>query len=211
VDEMTICYFLEDIAHERFLKTLVARLAEEQGISPDRIIHDVRNASGGRGKVLEEFRQFLDDLSRQSWTPDVLVVAVDGDCVGYRQRREEIRRLADRKGYRGFIACAVPNPHIERWYLADPEPLQRIAGVQPVCPRYKCQRDFYKQALRDVFRQAGFQPLLGGAEYGEDIARGIDIYKVGRIDTGFKHFVEDLRTAFSSHLLFAHPDHRTME
>jgi hypothetical protein len=208
---MTICYFLEDIAHERFLKTLVARLAEEQGISPDRIIHDVRNASGGRGKVLEEFRQFLDDLSRQSWTPDVLVVAVDGDCVGYRQRREEIRRLADQKGYRGFIACAVPNPHIERWYLADPEPLQRIAGVQPVCPRYKCQRDFYKQALRDVFRQAGFQPLLGGAEYGEDIARGIDIYKVGRIDTGFKHFVEDLRTTFSSHLLFAHPDHRPME
>jgi hypothetical protein len=208
---MTICYFLEDIAHERFLKALVARLAEEQGLSPDRLIHDVRNASGGRGKVLEEFRQFLDDLSRQSGTPDVLVVAVDGDCVGYRQRREEILRIANQKEYKGLMACAVPNPHIERWYLADPEPLQRIAGIQPVCPRYKCQRDLYKQALRDVFLKAGVTPLLGGAEYGEDIAREIDIYKVGRIDTGFKHFVEDLRTAFSSYLSFAHPDHRTME
>ncbi len=49
---MTICYFLEDIAHERFLKALVARLAEEQGISPDRLIHDVRNA----------FKHFVEDL-----------------------------------------------------------------------------------------------------------------------------------------------------
>jgi hypothetical protein len=38
---------------------------------------------------------------------------------------------------------------------------------------------------------------LGGAEYGADVARALDLYAVGRVDAGFRHFVDDLRVAFS--------------
>lgn len=190
--QIYICYFLEDIAQEGFLKALVSRLLKEKGIPPDCLLHDVRNASGGRGKALGELRRFLMDISRQ---PDVLVVAIDGDCRGYREMREEIQRTVKQAEYPGPVACAVPDPHMERWYLADPDAFQRVLSVRPECPAYKCERDRYKQALKEALRQAGIVAPLGGVEYGEEIAWSMDIFQVGKADRGFKHFVDDLYEA----------------
>lgn len=190
--QIRICYFLEDIAQEGFLKALVSRLLKEKGIPPDCLLHDVRNASGGRGKALGELRKFLMDVSHQ---PDVLVIAIDGNCRGYREMREEIQRAVQQTEYPGPVVCAVPDPHMERWYLADPNALQRILNVRPECPAYKCERDRYKQALREAFRQAGIVAPLGGVEYGEEIAWSIDIFQVGKVDRGFKHFADDLDEA----------------
>ena len=136
---------------------------------------------------------------------DVLIAAIDGNCQGYADKRDELRHVADQAGYSRTLICAIPDPHIERWYLVDTEALRRVIGPEshPEAPAYKCERQRYKRALRDAFLQAGIVAPLGGIEYGSDIAAALDLYTVGRADAGFKHFVDELRTAFN---LFARMD-----
>lgn len=193
-------YFLEDIGQERFLTALVNRIAREMGLPSRRLRHEVRNATGGRGVVLDELRRFLRDVRREREQPfDLLVVAIDGDCHKYRERRDEIRAVVEQSGYSGPVICAVPDPHIERWYLADPRGLQQVleVGSIPKVPTYKCERGRYKQALREAIRQTGIIAPLGGLEYGSDIAENLDLYSVGKADVGFKHFVDELRAGLA--------------
>ena len=92
MDEIRIGYFLEDIGQERFLKALVNRVAREMRLSFPRLRHEVRNATGGRGVVLEELRRFLRDVNHErEHLFALLVVAIDGNCHSYRKRRAEIR------------------------------------------------------------------------------------------------------------------------
>jgi len=203
VDEIRIGYFLEDIGQERFLEALVNRVAREVGLPSRRLRHEVRNATGGRGVVLDELRRFLRDVNHErECLFTLLVVAIDGDCHGYRERRDEIRTIVEQSGYPGLVICAVPNPHIERWYLADPRGLQQVLEVSsiPEVPSYKCERGRYKQALRDAIRETGIIAPLGGLEYGPDIAEVLDLYTVGKVDAGFKHFLDELQAGL---ILFA--------
>jgi hypothetical protein len=200
VDEIRIGYFLEDIGQELFLKALVNRVAREMGLPSRRLRHEVRNATGGRGAVLEELRRFLRDVNHEREHPfALLVVAIDGDCHSYRQRRDEIWAKVEQSGYLGPVICAVADPHIERWYLADPRGLQQVLEVSsiPEVPSYKCERGRYKQALRDAIRQTGVVALLGGLEYGPDIAEVLDSYTVGKADAGFKHFLDELQAGLA--------------
>ena len=90
MDEIRIGYFLEDIGQEDFLKALVNRVAREKGLPSGRLRHEVRNATGGRGKVIGELRSFLRDVSReQDKLFAMLVVAIDGNCRSYLERRNE--------------------------------------------------------------------------------------------------------------------------
>lgn len=199
--EIRIGYFLEDIGQERFLTALVNRVAREIGLPSRRLRHEVRNATGGRGTALSALRRFLRDVNHEREGPfALLVVAIDGDCHSYRERRDEIRAIVEQSGYPGSVICAVPNPHIERWYLADPPGLQQVleVGSIPEVPSYKCERGRYKQALRDAIRQTGIIAPLGGLEYGPDIAEAIDLYAVGKADAGFKHFVDELQAGLAS-------------
>jgi hypothetical protein len=130
----------------------------------------------------------------------VLVVAIDGNCSTYVAQRDEITRLMSQAEYPGLFACAVPNPHVERWYIADPIGFQHaVAGATPPSvPRYKCERARYKTALSDALRDSGLEAPLGGAEYGAEIAQHIDLRRAGRDDSSLKHFVDDLRQALAA-------------
>lgn len=196
MDNIRIGYFLEDIGHELFLTSLVNRVAQEMGLNSSGLIHEVRNATGGQGRVLNELERFLRDVNRgRQRVFDLLVVAVDGNCHRYQRRHSEIMEVVRRSGYSGEVICAVPNPHIERWYVADSRGLRSAlhTGNIPDAPRYKCERGRYKQALRDAIRQTGVRAPLGGIEFGPDIVQAIDLHTVGRVDTGFKHFVDEIR------------------
>lgn len=193
--KITVGYFLEDIGQERFLVALVERVAKEKELSSDRLRHDVRNATGGQGKALGELRRFLRDVSREQEQPfDLLVVAIDGNCHGYSKRRKDIRAIVKRSGYPSLVVYAIPDPHVERWYLADPDKFRQVldTNVVPEVPSYKCERGYYKQILRRAVQQTGIAAQLGGLEYGPDIARALDLYAAGKADTGFKHFVDEL-------------------
>lgn len=198
--EIRVGYFLEDVAHEKFVTALVRRVAVEAGLATDELHSIVYNASGGKGQVMHELQRFLRDVQRELVPPTpILIVTIDGNCRGYVDKRNEIGQLADRYCYRGKLVCAIPDPHIERWYIADPGALQQVlqARTRPEAPAYKCERGRYKRALLDVFADVGVRPLLGGAEYGSDIVAAMDLYAAQRADSALKHFVDQLKDAFS--------------
>jgi hypothetical protein len=128
---------------------------------------------------------------------DVLVVAIDGNCQGYREKRNEIKGIAEQTTYPGLLVCAVPDPHIERWYLIDQNAFCKAVEIdfQPEIPPYKCERGLYKRAMQEAFAKVELAPPLGGIEYGEDIALEIDFFTAQRADAAFRHFREELRSA----------------
>jgi hypothetical protein len=200
VAKLEIGYFLEDMGHQRFLLALVERVAKETGLSPDRLHHEVRSATGGLGKALGELRRFLRDVHRERSQPfNLMVVAIDSNCQGYSKRRQEIRGIVKRSGYQSPVVCAVPEPHIERWYLADPSGFQKALGsdAAPEVPPYKCERGRYKDALRQAVQRTGIVAPLGGLEYGSAIALALNLYAAGKANAGFKHFVDDVRAVLA--------------
>ena len=199
--KLRVGYFLEDIAHEKFVTALVRRVGKEAGLAPEALEYIVYNASGGKGRTMTELRRFLRDAQRGIIPPTpVLVVAIDGNCQGYTEKYNEIRRVAEDYGYAGQLVCAIPDPHIERWYMADPGGLQQAigAGVRPVLPAYKCERGQYKRAILGVFADVGIKPLLGGAEYGDAVVEAMNLYAAQQADPALKHFVDYLKAALST-------------
>lgn len=201
MDKLNIGYFLEDIGHENFIKALVTRVALEMGFSSQELKHDVRNATGGKGLAITELRQFFRDVKKGQELPfAVLVVAIDGNCQGYREKRDEIVQIAQQTGYPGIPICAVPDPHIEHWYLIDPDAFCKAAEIdsRPEVPSYKCERGLYKRVMQEAFAKSGLAPPLGGVEYGEDIALEIDFFTAQKKDVAFGHFRAELRSALQS-------------
>ncbi len=194
-ESLCVGYFLEDIAHVNFITALAGRVSEEVGLP---IIHDVRNGSGGHGRALTELAQYLRDAATGREPLRVLlVVAIDSNCVGYNRMAHDIIHTRDVCRYPGTVVCAVPDPHIERWYLADRNALRSaVPGSQaPAVPARKCQRDVYKQALRLAFESAGIKPQLGGAEYAVDIVSAMDLGVARRNDRALDHFLRDFHSA----------------
>lgn len=184
--------FCGDVAHERFIQEIIHRAAERKGTAVD---IQMRNATHG-SRVWTELRQYLREVKVfPQPLPDVLVVVADGNCKAARVRSEidqEVRRVFPTKP---DLVCAVPDLHIERWYLEDQRALKKvIRNAKPRKLSYKCDRDRYKQALKDAIRAAGIEPALGGAEYGEAIARNLD---PRRLDASFRTFWRGILSAFS--------------
>ena len=191
---LTIAYFLEDVAQEALLKALVSRVAVMAGLADSRITHQVRAAAGGTGTMLQSLRLFLRDCRDGDVGPfDLLVVGRDSDCRGYTQTRQHLEGIISRSGYPGACALAIPDPHIERWYLLHPQALQLAVGssVGPSVPPYRCERAHYKRALMNAFRDAA--PQLGGIEWADDVVQHMDFYIAGQNDPAFAYFIQDVR------------------
>jgi len=202
--------FFEDVAQERLIGTLIDRIAEDAGVRQRRLRREARVAEPG-ARVHEQFESFVKQRSDELSGPDVvLVVAIDCNCNG---RNERKRQLEDkiwtrpRKGKKvraahvivptEHVAFCLPDPHIERWYIADQHAFNDVigAGAAPKLPAYKCERDYYKNMLREALIKAGIRPILGGAEYGELIAQKIDLEQLRKADPAFESFEEELRGA----------------
>ncbi|MGE5577500.1 MAG: DUF4276 family protein [Syntrophothermus sp.] len=198
MNNVNVYYFLEDIGLENFIKTLVTRIAGEEGLNARSVEHHVRNATGGKGKAMTQFHAFLRELSAgQVGSVDLLVVAIDGNCIGHNEQRKKVLNVAKNEKYVGRIACAVPDPHIERWYLMDLDALSLALGEKPKynLPPQKCDKDYYKGLLKQAIGSVGIKPPLGGVEYADEIAANMDLYSAGKQEPSFKHFVDDVRAA----------------
>jgi hypothetical protein len=187
-ETLAVHLFVEDVAHDRWLQALVRRVAAEQGASVDL---SVRAARGGRGAVLTEVQ--LAQRSASGQRPDLLVVGVDANCEGDRLRRKVQALLDATYCPRQLVAC--PDPHVERWYLADPAALKVTLGVSAELPAVKCERDLYKQVLLNALVAAGHNVTLGGAEFADEIVEAMDLFRAGKNDASLKHCIDDLRAA----------------
>lgn len=155
---------------------------------------------GGSGRVLVSVRQYAADLAAglDSFL-DLVVVAVDGNCMTALGRRKQVEAAVQDR-YAGRLVVAVPDPHVELWYLADPRALPQVLGedFRADVPAHKCERRRYKDALREACRNAGVEPISDGVEYGEEVASVMDLDLACRNDTSLSRFVDDFRAAVRS-------------
>ena len=88
---------------------------------------------------------------------------------------------------------ACPDPHIERWFFADPQAFSRVIGVDRQPGKRKCQRDYYKTLLRQAVSEAGHPPGLSGLEFAEDLVHAMDLYRAGRNEPSLGHLIDEIQ------------------
>ncbi|HQO21017.1 MAG TPA: hypothetical protein PLA03_11730 [Acidobacteriota bacterium] len=183
--------FVEDRAHENFVCAMAYRLSREEG----KTIHvNVRSARGGHGRVLSELGLYqksvvkgIADMGR----PDFLIVAIDANCKRFQAAQRGIQDTLT-SPFADIAVIACPDPHVEKWYLADPTSVGRIIGATPKLKRQKCERDYYKMALSQTVVDAGHVSTLGGIEFARELVDAMDIYRAGRNDKSLKAFTDSL-------------------
>ena len=191
-EALAVEFFFEDTAHQQFLIPLVERVARQEKLD---LRCRVRNARGGHAGVMGSFERYQVLRERGmggSEAPDLLVVAIDGNCSSFTETSRSIRRVTCAT-FAHALVTACPDPHIERWYLADPKSFQTVVGTQPRVSARKCARGYYKQLLAAAVANAGHPPTLGGIEFGKELADEMDLFQAGKNDSSLKAFIGDLR------------------
>lgn len=187
--DAAIDLFAEDRAHELFVSALIRRILAERGVGA-RV--KTRVARGGHGKALEELRAYQMAVLKRLVglaPPDLLVVVIDANCRGWPRARDEIsREIRAEVAAERVVAC--PDPHVERWFFADPEAFSKVVGVDRQPGRRKCERDYYKKLLREAVAEAGHPPGLSGLEFADELAREMDLYRAGRNEPSLGHLVD---------------------
>jgi hypothetical protein len=189
--------FAEDHAHEAFIRAVTHRFGREHRLN---LITRVRNGRGGHGRVMTEFKLFqravmMKQASGTEDIPDIIIIAIDANCQRFAQASKGIKEhVKPEFADRAVIAC--PDPHIEKWYLADADSFYDIVGRQPRAIRKKCERDIYKKLLAETILSAGHPLTLGGIEFAEDLVNVMDFYRAGRKDQSLNAFITDLKRHF---------------
>ncbi|HWN43205.1 MAG TPA: hypothetical protein VNW71_13350 [Thermoanaerobaculia bacterium] len=189
--------YCEDYGHEQFARALVGRLAREIGLHP--IIRAI-SSRGGLGKAVTEFRAWQRAVSSGGGIgheiPDLLVLLIDANCSGWAQVRRDLEESVEPGIFpRSAIGC--PDPHVERWCL-DPQCIQEVLGVSPPADPGKCERDLYKQLLRNTIKKAGQPILISEMEYAPDLVGAMNLFQAGKRQPSLKHFVDQIRGALQS-------------
>lgn len=198
-DPIVILYFVEDPAQESFISTLISRIAEGEGTSSHQISLSGWAAQDGSRAILE-FEQFVRASGSGLWgCADIFVVGFDGNKLGVNERRKQLSAITEPLdlALKDRIVFAIPDPHIERWYLEDQRAFNCVfgPGSAPTMPPYRSSKDYYKQIAHSAISSAGHDSLLGVSPYGEDLALAVDLNVLSR-DRGFELFLRDLRAAF---------------
>ncbi len=191
-DPLAVDLFVEDHAHETFVGALIRRIAREVNVA---VRLQARSARGGHGRALSEFGVYQRAVQSGGLglrTPDLVVVAIDGNCSTAREKRKEIEN-ATLPRFPSRVVAACPNPHVERWFLADPESFHAVVGYRPSVGPEKCERQHYKQLLAGAVRQGRQPATLGGIEFAAELVTAMDLYRAGKTDPSLKAFIDDLR------------------
>jgi hypothetical protein len=199
VAKYKIIFFLEDTAQKAFISAMVERLIRDEGKDAQDFDLLVLYARGGGS--IRAYKDFLKQASKRRYLDaDLLVVGSDGNCNGFVKRKQQLQDASKGIPYPEVIS-AVPDPHIERWYLLDGQALARAAGVpvQAVSPTVKCNKNHYKNLLNKTITDQGVVPPLGGAEYGVIVAKSMDLYNAGTVDHSLRDFVEQIRSWIRRH------------
>lgn len=194
-DPVALDLFVEDRAHEEFLRAVVHRLATEEGVP---VTVRVRAARGGHGRAIREFELYQKVVEKgivERPAPELVIVGIDGNCMTFAKKRQEIES-ATRAALAEKVIAACPDPHVERWYVADPDSFQTVVGHRPALGRKKCARDHYKRVLAGAVRQAGHPPTLGGIEFAAELVDAMNLYRAGQNDHSLRVFIDDLRGKF---------------
>lgn len=189
--------FAEDRAHEELLKPLLVRVCGEEGFA---VSLQVRTGRGGHAKAVDEFERYQTIAGTGKFVrmaPDLPIVAIDGNCTTFGRMKS---RIADstRSAFRHMLVSACPDPHVEKWFLADPDSFHAVVGYRPDVGPDECERNHYKRILRESVARGGHLPTLGGIEFASELAEKMDLYRAGKRDPSLKSFLDDLRSKLRS-------------
>ena len=194
-DSLVVDLFVEDVAHEEFVGALANRIAREEQVA---LSVQARSARGGHPRAMGEFGTYqtlVEKGALASRAPDLVVVVIDGNCTTSRKKRAEIQN-ATRPRFLDRLVAGCPNPHVERWFLADPDSFHKVVGYRPVLGREKCEREHYKRLLADAIRKGSQPATLGGIEFAAELVEAMNLYRAGRSDSSLRAFIGDLRSRF---------------
>ena len=137
--------FIEDQAHETFIKALLKRFEAEYGV-PFELIQ--RSSLRGGDRITNELRQYISDLKKdKERIPHLLIIARDGNCKSYQERKNEMEKLVG-LSLKCLVVYAIPDPHIERWLLLDSRAFKKAVGVGCKAPDLKCDPELGSSACR---------------------------------------------------------------
>lgn len=197
-DLLRVDLYCEDDGHEQFARALVGRLARQVGLG---IGVETVSGRGGHGRAIREFRAWqrtaTADSGLQSAVPDLLVILIDANCTGWAEARRDLEQSIRRELFpRWAVGC--PDPHVERWCLADPTSFKDTLGAGPPADPGKCERKLYKRLLREAILNAGQPILTNEMEYAQDLVEAMDLYRAGKNQPSLRHFVESVSAALQS-------------
>jgi len=182
--------FLEDIAQERYIQELVKKIVARKGIEAEFRSYVSR---GGRPAVFGELRGFFRLRGVSSETPDWIIVGNDGNCQGFVSRRNEVLAVVPSE-WRDRVILAIPDPHIEAWFFRDISAFHRAVGPCDAPPTKKCDKDLYKEILRERTIQAVGLAPLGGIENAGAIVDQQDLVRLKASGTDLKSFVSGVES-----------------
>jgi len=182
--------FVEDRAHEEFLRALVERVARDV---QRRVVVTIRSARGGHGRAIAELELYQRAVASGSLglrLPDLLVVGIDSNCSPWNRAVRGIRARVH-QDFLDRTAVACPEPHIERWYLADPDSFAEVVGSRPRGGKRKCERARYKRLLAEAVEKGGHTSPLGGIEFAPDLVAAMDLHRAGKMERSLKLFLDE--------------------
>jgi len=187
-----IALYYEDRAHELFIGALVQRFIDEMRVDA-RI--SVLGARGGHSKMMAEFEEYQNAIRGGQYAlsaPDILLLARDANCESYARACRSVEEKIDQQIFRHHV-IACPDPHIERWFMADSQSFFLVVGSDPNPGIRKCVRNYYKQKLRSAVKRSGVPALLGGIEFAKDLAQNMDLFRAGRNEPSLHHFAHEFK------------------
>lgn len=193
-DPVVVDVFVEDSAHEQLLLALLRRVAHEAGRT---IRAQVLLGRGGHAKAIEamvQAQRALRDGGISRPLADIFLVGIDGNCTTSHEKTKAIHQSCLPE-FQDRLVIACPDPHIEKWFMADPQSFARVVDAAPNVGKKKCARDYYKHALATTVRSAGHPALLGGIEFADELVEAMDLYRAGKSDAALARFLDDLRAA----------------
>jgi hypothetical protein len=185
--------FAEDHAHERFISAVIGRIFAEEGCPLELT---VRSAVGGHGRAISELKNYQRAVTKGALgltRPDLVVVGIDANCRGLVDARNDVLEALDQTAA-GEAVAACPDPHVERWFFADPDAFHQVVGTRCAPGRRKCDRGRYKNMLREAIQAAGHVLLLDGLEFATDVVNKMDLYRAGINEPSLGALIQGVRS-----------------
>ncbi len=124
---------------------------------------------------------------------------IDGNCLGWGEAHRTTSAVVDPGLFpKAVVGC--PDPHIERWCIADPAGFRAVLDIPPLPDPGKCDRGVYKALFRESILRAAQPILTDPMEFAPDLVAAMDLYRASKNQPSLKHFIEDLRSAIRSQL-----------
>lgn len=187
--------YCEDRGHEQFVRALIQRLAREERLP---VAAHTASGRGGHGRAVTEFRAWQKKMQKgEGRVPELLILTIDANCSDWNGFHKDLEEAIDPTVFpRWVVGC--PEPHVERWCLADPTSFRQVVGGPAPDDPGKCERALYKRLLRESILAAGQLILTDEMEFAPELVQAMDLYRAGKRQRSLGRFVDELRLAIRS-------------